>query len=85
MRCYREHVGEHIKNLMGTYWILIRNIVGTHWEPEKNEKKKTLLPHPTPNVKGKKKQDNLSACLGLSIGCMKFLFPKEFVTLFGLG
>ncbi len=33
--------------------------------------------------KGKKgkKQGTLSVCLGLSIGCMKFLFPKEFVTI----
>jgi hypothetical protein len=27
-----------------------------------------------------KKQGTLSACLGLPIGCMKFLFPKEFET-----
>jgi hypothetical protein len=25
----------------------------------------------------------LSAFLGLAIGCMKFLFPKEFLTIFG--
>jgi hypothetical protein len=57
--------------------------VGTQWEPWKNEKK-TLLPHPAPpNLKGKK-QGNLTACLGLPIGCMKLLFPKEFVTIFGL-
>jgi hypothetical protein len=29
-------------------------------------------------------QGTLSAYLGLTIGCMKFLFPKEFVTIFGL-
>jgi hypothetical protein len=28
----------------------------------------------------KKKQGTSSACLGLAIGCTKFLFPKEFVT-----
>jgi hypothetical protein len=38
---------------MGTHLVLIGNIVGTHREPEKNEKK-TLLPDPTPNLKGKK-------------------------------
>jgi hypothetical protein len=32
----------------------------------------------------KKKQGTLSACLGLHIGCTKFLFPKEFVTIFGV-
>jgi hypothetical protein len=29
-------------------------------------------------------QGTLSACLGLPIGCMKFLFTKEFTTIFGL-
>jgi hypothetical protein len=57
--------------------------VRTHWEPGKNEKKSFSLPLPHPNLKGKK--STLSACLGLPIGCMKFLFPKEFITIFGLG
>jgi hypothetical protein len=77
VRCYGEHVGElgeHIGNLKG-------NIVRTHWEPEKNEKK---IPALTPKVKRQKKQGTLSACLGLPIGCMKFLFPKEFLAIFGL-
>jgi hypothetical protein len=29
-------------------------------------------------------QGTLSACLDLTIGCIKFLFPKEFITIFGL-
>jgi hypothetical protein len=37
------------------------------------------------NWGSKKFKGTLSACLGLPIGCMKFLFPKEFVTIFGLG
>jgi hypothetical protein len=36
-------------------------------------------------LKRKKKQATLSACLGLFIGCMKFLFPEEFDTIFGKG
>jgi hypothetical protein len=36
-------------------------------------------------LKKEKKQRTLSACLGLPIGSMKFLFPKELVTIFGLG
>jgi len=40
-------------------------------------------PHP-PNLKGKEAR-HLDACLGLPLGCMKFLFPKEFVTISGLG
>jgi hypothetical protein len=38
----------------------------------------------SPPLKGKK-QGTLSACSGLPIGCMAFLFPKEFVTILGLG
>jgi hypothetical protein len=49
-------------------------------------KKKILLPAPPPQKeKRNKKQGALSACLGLPIGCMAFLFTKEFVTIFGLG
>jgi hypothetical protein len=29
-------------------------------------------------------QGTFSVCLGLAIGCMKFLTPKEFITIFGL-
>jgi hypothetical protein len=82
VRCYEENVGEHIgnlRNILRTHWELNGNI---HREPEKIEK--TILPNP--KLKRKKKQDTLMACLGLPIGCcMKFLFPKESVTTFGLG
>jgi len=40
---------------------------------------------PLPNLKGKKARHLECACLDLPIGCVKFLFPKEFVTIFGLG
>jgi hypothetical protein len=50
--------------------------MGTYWEPKKIEKK--ILP--PPNFKGK----NASHLECLPIGCMKFLFPKELVTIFGL-
>jgi hypothetical protein len=40
---------------------------------------------PSQNLKGKKKKGTLNAFLGLPIGCMKFLFPIEFLTIFGLG
>jgi hypothetical protein len=42
------------------------------------------IPSPQ-NLKRKKKQGTLNACLGLPIGSMKFLFSKEFITIFGLG
>jgi hypothetical protein len=38
LRCYGEHVGEHIGNLMRTHWELKGDIVGTNEEPGKNEK-----------------------------------------------
>jgi hypothetical protein len=50
------------------------------------KKKNPPPPNPPQNMKEKKrKQGTLSACFGLPIGCMKFLFPKDFVTIFGLG
>jgi len=58
--------GKTLQN-WGTYWELERNIVQTHWEIGKHEKK--ISPHP--KTKKEKKQDTLSACLGLPIGCMK--------------
>jgi hypothetical protein len=54
-------------------------------EARKNDKKISLSSPPPSKHKRKKKQGTLSACLGLPIGCMKFLFPKDLVTIFGLG
>jgi hypothetical protein len=68
---------------MGTHWELKGNIVGTHWEPGKKEKKILPAPPLLPKLKRKKSKSPLSACLGLLIGCKKFLFPKEFLTIFG--
>jgi hypothetical protein len=46
---------------------------------------KKKKPSPFPKTWKEKKQGTLSACLGLPIGCTNFLFPSEFVTIFGLG
>jgi len=57
-------------------------MLGTHWEPKKNEKKPSSHPPPGPfsqNLKGIKAR-HLECTVGPSIGCMKFLFPKEFIT-----
>jgi len=59
------------------------NMLGTHWEQGRSKKKKTL-PTPTDPQKGKIKAHH-ECMLGLPIGCMKFLFSKLFVTIFGLG
>jgi hypothetical protein len=61
VRCYGEHVGEHIENLTGTHWELKGNIMGTHWRQGKNEKQ-ILLPTP-PNFK-MKKASHLECMLG---------------------
>jgi len=54
--------------------------MGTYWE--QGGKKKTLVPPPFQ----KEKNWNVHECMpSLHIGCMKFLFPKLFVTIFGLG
>jgi hypothetical protein len=69
---------EHIENLV--------NIVGTHWEFEWNmlgTKEKKSSPGPQ-NLK-EKKSKHFECLLSLLVGCMKFLFPKLFITVFGLG
>jgi hypothetical protein len=47
--------------------------------------KEKILPSPqTQNLKENKAR-HLECMLSLPIGCTKFLFPKLFVTIFGLG
>jgi hypothetical protein len=48
-------------------------------------KKKWEKIFPPQNLKGKKKQGTLNACLGIPIGSIKFLFSKGFIAIFGLG
>jgi hypothetical protein len=67
--------GSEKEHIVILYW-------GTHWEPKKNEKKPSPhppRPSPSSHLKGIKAR-HLECTLGPSIGCMKFLFPKEFVT-----
>jgi len=56
---------------------------GTCWEQRK-KRKKSSLPPKTQNLKENKAR-HLECMLSLPIGYMKFLFPKLFVTIFGLG
>jgi hypothetical protein len=49
----------------------------------KGKKKKKILP-PPPKTQKKKKSRHFECTLGLPIGCMKMLFPKLLVTIFGL-
>jgi hypothetical protein len=83
-RCYWEHP-------WGTHWEhmeYIENLIGTHLELEGNmlgTKGKWKNPPPlTQNFK-EKKWRHFECMLSLPIGCMKFLYPKLFITIFGLG
>jgi hypothetical protein len=64
---------------MGTHWELERNMLGT----KKKRKKKPPSP-PLPKLI-RKKIKALLMHANLPIGSMKFVFPKQFVTIFGLG
>jgi len=79
MRCYWEHP-------WGTNWKPDGNLKGTCWEQRKKEKNPSPTPFaaPTQNLKEKKSR-HFECMLSLPIGCIKFLFPKLFVTIFGLG
>jgi hypothetical protein len=62
--------------------------MGTHLELEENmlrtkEKFKKKLPSPPPCKE--KRPRHFECMLSLPIACMKFLFPKLFITIFGLG
>jgi hypothetical protein len=50
-----------------------------HWE----EGRKIKITPPTPPPKGK--TGPILSMLGFPIGCIKFIFPKLFITIFGLG
>jgi hypothetical protein len=67
---------------MGTHWELNGNKFGT-----KEKWKKSPPPGPpSPETNLKEKKSRHFECmLSLPIGCMKFLFPKLFSTIFGLG
>jgi hypothetical protein len=46
---------------------------------------KKLLPPPLPQNLKEKESRHFECMLSLPIGYMKFLFPKLFITIFGLG
>jgi hypothetical protein len=73
----RNTLGEHIGNLMGTHWEFEGNMLGT----KENGKHP---PPPSRKLKGKKSR-HFEWMLSFPIVCMEFLFPKLFVTIFGLG
>ncbi len=76
VKCYWEHP-------WGTQWELDGNMLGTK-EYEKNPPPHPPPPNPNPKLKGKKTR-HFECMLSLPIGYMNFLFPKLFVTIFGLG
>jgi len=87
-RCCWEHPWgthrepkEHIETIMGTHWELEGNMLRT------KEKWKKILPSTPPKTQNlkEKKSRHVECMLSLAIGCMKFLFPKLFITIFDLG
>jgi len=58
-------------------WEHVGNTLGTRKEKQKLP---SPPPHPTPLPEGKNRA--YRECM-LTVGCMKFLFPKQVVTLFG--
>jgi hypothetical protein len=48
MRCYGEHVGEHIENSKGTHWEHDGNPLGTSREHIVNQGKMKKIPSPPP-------------------------------------
>jgi hypothetical protein len=81
VRCYGEHLG----NILRTWWETIGNSKGTWWEHIGNERKMVKKSCRPTKLKRKKKHGTFNTCLGLPIGCMKFLFAKEFLTNFWPG
>jgi hypothetical protein len=59
--------------------------MGTHWEHIGNKRKMKKIPPPNLPKLQREKKNTFECMLSLPIGCMKFLFPKLFVTIFGLG
>jgi hypothetical protein len=56
-------------------------VLRTQWELEENKGKMK----PSPKTLLKKKSRHFEYMLPLPIRCMKFLLPKLFLTIFGLG
>jgi hypothetical protein len=68
--------GPHMENPLETCWEQMKN--------EKNPPHQTHTPLP-PKLKRNKNQDTFECMLSLPIiGCMKFLIPKVFITIFNL-
>jgi hypothetical protein len=69
----------------GTHWELEGNMLGTKEKWEKKSSPPPPPPPPYPKLNRKKKQGTLSACCAFPLATWNFLFPKLFVTIFGLG
>ncbi len=85
LELWANHLGK-TKVLLGTHSEL-ENSLGTWWEPVGNtlgtrgKKAKNGSPHPPPPFKKRKTGPFMHACMHAEpSGCMKFLFPKLFIT-----
>jgi hypothetical protein len=69
-----NNMGQKIKRYWEHLEEHIGNLMGTHWEQTETNPKETK----------RKKKTKLPWAFSFSFGCMKFLFPKELVTIFKL-
>jgi len=83
-----KHMGLSKVLLRAPLWNTLGTL-GTHWELERNMlgtkgKKKDPPPPPPFSKLNRKKSRHFECMLSLPIGSMEFLFPKLFITIFGL-
>jgi hypothetical protein len=84
--CWGTHweLAKHNGNLMGTHWELEGNKMGTRREQGQNEKQNRSLSSNCPKLKRKKTRH--LECNAWAFPLASYMmFPKEFVTIFGLG
>jgi hypothetical protein len=85
LRCFWEHLREQLGNLanfkgthLGTLWEHVGKHIGN--------KGKKKIKNPSPPSPSKEKNKAHHGCmLSLLIDCMELLFPKLFITIFGMG
>jgi hypothetical protein len=79
------HLGERRTTFAEAYGRCYGEHVGEHIGNTLGTKEKCKKNPPPLETSKEIKQSTLSPCLVLPIGCMKFVFKKEFLTIFGLG
>jgi hypothetical protein len=81
MKLNQAAIGKILEEHIGNLRELIEKLKGTCWEQRKNEKNPPPQPR-HPKLKRVLRSRHFECILSLSIGCMKFLFTKPFLTIF---